>query len=688
MASRQRPSIGATPARIPLPVLGNGTNHDLTGGNRARRFSRWRTTSLIGVHLLIAGHIAHWQVTGRTLGSVQLSDAMHTLELGEVNPGFLLFAAALVLTAVLGRFFCGWACHMGALQDFCGWMLKKAGIRPTPLRSRLLGYIPVALGLYMFIWPTFKRVALLPLLQDHWPWAARQLKPVVDFPGLTLQLATENLLDRLPGPLIAIPFLLVCGVATVYFLGARGLCRYGCPYGGLLTPMSRLAPGSVVVDASRCDGCGRCTAACSQHVRVLEETRAYGAVLDSACVRSLDCVAACPHDALSIRFGAPPVVRAARCSGPAGGPAPLPWRDDLMLAGMFLLSFLVFRGLYGVIPMLMAVGMSLCTAGLFWQAVRLRRASNVAFRGFTFRRHGQIRPAGVAFACICALSMTLFAQAVAVRVILWRASAIDQRVTVSREAAMLRQVPDDQRATALRALRLYRLGSSVQSGGIGMADTTWAPMREAWLHVVAGDFESAERSIGTHMRVTGSTDAPTVELAAISLARNDARRAMDVLVNEVERGRRPAPRSTRMLAQLRAAEGDAAQAEAVLRRAVLRWPDDAETRATLGEFLLAVSRPAEAYGELVRAAALSPRSAHIARLMAQVCYARDDLAAALDGLHRAARLDPRNAYHDSALGAAWLTAAGGAADTAEAWRKAAEAGLAPPEPPGGTLFAF
>ena len=51
-----------------------------------------------------------------------------------------------------------------------------------------------------------------------------------------------------------------------------------------------------VTDA--CAGCGHCTAVCTSNVRVHEEVRDYGMVVDSGCMKCLDCVSVCPNDAL------------------------------------------------------------------------------------------------------------------------------------------------------------------------------------------------------------------------------------------------------------------------------------------------------------------------------------------------------------------------------------------------------
>ena len=53
-----------------------------------------------------------------------------------VPAALLLALITIAVTLVFGRVFCGWGCHLVALQDLCGWMMKKLGIRPKPFRFR------------------------------------------------------------------------------------------------------------------------------------------------------------------------------------------------------------------------------------------------------------------------------------------------------------------------------------------------------------------------------------------------------------------------------------------------------------------------------------------------------------------------------------------------------------------------
>ena len=102
------------------------------------RPARWRIASLALVHVLIAVHIIHWRLAGTTLSSIQLSDAGRFVAEGVVTAALFLFAFLLLVTAIFGRFFCAWGCHMLALQEVCRALLRRVGIQPVPIRSRLL----------------------------------------------------------------------------------------------------------------------------------------------------------------------------------------------------------------------------------------------------------------------------------------------------------------------------------------------------------------------------------------------------------------------------------------------------------------------------------------------------------------------------------------------------------------------
>ncbi len=371
---------------VGLPVLGGGRGGDgKKQPMRKSRNARRRAVVLGLVQLLMVIHLVQWWITGKTTTPVEPSEAMETVKEGVINVGTIFFAVVLLSTLVLGRWFCGWGCHLVMLQDLCGWMMRKMGVRPKPFRSRLLVFVPLILGLYMFVWPVFYRLAVAPWTHPELEWG-----------GFSTRLTTSGFWDTMPGWWVGIPFLLVCGFATVYFLGAKGYCTYGCPYGGFFTPLDTLAPARIrVTDA--CEQCGHCTATCTSNVRVHEEVREYGMVVDPGCMKTLDCVSVCPNDALYFGLGRPSVGK-----GEAKNKAPrrkydLSWGEEFAVAGLFAFSFFAVRGIYGVVPLLFAAGVAGCTAFLGWRSWRIVRDENVNLYRFRLKYRGKVGWSGGVF---------------------------------------------------------------------------------------------------------------------------------------------------------------------------------------------------------------------------------------------------------------------------------------------------
>ncbi|MFA6043435.1 MAG: 4Fe-4S binding protein, partial [Phycisphaerales bacterium] len=257
---RQNASCGT---RLSLPVLA-------ASKPKKSRNSPRRAIVLSVVYLLMTIHLLQWLYVGMTISPIEPSESMYALELGKVNAGFVFFSIALLATFIFGRFVCGWGCHIVALQDLCSHWMTKLGVRPKPWRTRLLLWCPLLLALYMFVYPAFERYILVPSLKyfkvprADWPF---WLTDPGSFPGFHSAFVVKDFWATFPEWYIAIPFLLICGFATVYFLGSKAFCSFGCPYGGFFGVIDRVSIGRIVVNDS-CEQCGHCTAACTSNVRV------------------------------------------------------------------------------------------------------------------------------------------------------------------------------------------------------------------------------------------------------------------------------------------------------------------------------------------------------------------------------------------------------------------------------------
>jgi ferredoxin/tetratricopeptide (TPR) repeat protein len=563
------------------------------------------------VHLAIVAHILHWWVTGRSVGRFVLSDSMRTLELGEINPGFLLFVAALIVSLIAGRFLCGWACHMGALQDLSGWLLRRMGVRPKMFRARFLGYVPLALAVYMFVWPTLKRAAVVPLLDAAWPTPGGWVRSG-PFPGLSADFTSSDLWSGLPGWTIAVPFFLISGFAMVYFLGARGLCRYVCPYGGFFFAVEKVAPARVIADPALCDQCGLCTAACTAGVRVHEAVLRHGAVLDGDCMRSLDCVSVCPSGALAFDITMPTLLRGKpRADAPARYDLTL--SEEFLLLVVFALVFLALRGAYGVIPMLLAASFGVIAAFLAHKAILLARDSNVRLGGLILRRAGRVTPAGAAIAGALVIASGLVVQAAAVKAFVDIGARHDDRITVTLDQVLSGISPAaDQRASAREALAWYARARPFWEGGFGLITTPTVPTREAWMHLVLGEPEAAIERLQSLIRGGFAQDHTGPDLARLLTWRgrsDEATATMHELV--VAHPRFHITRET--LAWRLAQEGKPQEGDLLLAAAVAARPRDASARAALGRFRFACGRGESGLAELARAAADAPRDTAIRR---------------------------------------------------------------------------
>src|SRR2546429_4999545 len=331
-------------------------------GIRKSKTSRWRAAALIALNLFMIAHIIQWRFMGKTISPIEPSETMQTIQGGFVNAGFIFFSLAILATLIFGRFVCGWGCHILALQDLCGWLLKKIGLHPKPFRSRLLVYVPLIGALYMFVWPTAYRMF-------HNPENA----PLI--PEFTNHLVTTNFWQTFPSVAVAIPFLFICGFVTVYFLGQKGFCTYACPYGGFFGLADKFSPGKIRVTPA-CNQCGHCTATCTSNVLVHAEVKQFGMVVDPGCMKCMDCISVCPNDALYFGFGKPAV--AAAKSKAIKKTYSVTWPEEIFAAGIFLGSFLAVWVVYERRPPLPAHGSAPITTVLALTICRLNPATALA----------------------------------------------------------------------------------------------------------------------------------------------------------------------------------------------------------------------------------------------------------------------------------------------------------------------
>jgi len=358
-----------------------------------------------------------------------------------------------------------------------------------------------------------------------------------------------------------------------------------------------------VTDA--CNHCGHCTAVCTSNVRVHEEVRDYGMVIDPGCMKTTDCISVCPNDALFLGVGRLPLaVRRRTPAAPPRRPA-LSGPEELVLGAAFAAGFLSFRGLYGVVPFLLALGWAGVLAFLALLVWRLFRRRELAWRRWRLREGGRWTTGGRLLLAAAGVVAAVWVHSAALRAIAAVADR-DYRATAALRAALLDvAAPQPAPAASPRAAIDRALRGYARLERWGPFPWRGAAPRRAALAYLAGD------------------------RATFALAR-DAAAARGEITWEIA-----------ILSARDAAErGDLARMVAAGEQAVALAPDRSEGYAALAVLLAGSGRLDDATRVLERGRKRLPRAVDLAYDAGVVAAMAGRTGAAIAEFGRALDLDP------------------------------------------------
>jgi MauM/NapG family ferredoxin protein len=248
---------------------------------------------------------------------------------GPFFHAFLLALVPLILTLILGRFFCAWVCPLGALHQFFTWL--GAGRKPHK----------AALSRRSLRWKTMLLIVLLTasLFATQWlgwldPFSLlTRSSSVALYPGLNfltqhaLQAGADN---RTPGGKIIKPlydfsrgflltgkqrtFLAAAAIGWLFFgllllnlYRRRFFCNVLCPLGALYGWLARYSLFHLTLNEN-CTQCNACAKQCTYYGGPYQDYQ------KSECLVCLNCLSDCPFAAIDVRFGLP---RAKQIPAPA-----------------------------------------------------------------------------------------------------------------------------------------------------------------------------------------------------------------------------------------------------------------------------------------------------------------------------------------------------------------------------------
>jgi MauM/NapG family ferredoxin protein len=270
--------------------------------------------------------------------------------------GLLFSLIMLVMTIIVGRFFCGWVCPLGAMLDLGGIFNKRyhendmINARLRKVKYAILGIIAViALFGTQVAWvldpivlvARFVSLNLIPAvtftLNQLFVYLIRDLNMGGGIYDLYHSLRSSVLGVRIyffsHSFIILAAFVALCALT---FIKKRFWCRTLCPLGALYALVARYALLRRVV--ARCTHCGICKSRC--RMGAIRDDMCYS---KSECILCMDCVYDCPIHETYFTFSAHEQAQKGN-EGISG--ASLSRKSFLLIlgAGIFSLSGFRFRG--------------------------------------------------------------------------------------------------------------------------------------------------------------------------------------------------------------------------------------------------------------------------------------------------------------------------------------------------------
>ncbi|MFZ5449808.1 MAG: 4Fe-4S binding protein [Thermodesulfobacteriota bacterium] len=191
------------------------------------------------------------------------------------------------LTLFVGRFFCGFVCPLGTLNQATGWLARRrqtAAARVEANRHRQAQNLKYYLLVFLLT------LALMGTVQtgvfDPLPLVYRSV-------NLALAPLADNRLGLLSDEPRAYASVWLLGVVILAVVGLnlvlpRFFCRFICPLGALFGLLSRFTPWRIGKTSDNCGDCCICEHYCEG------ACRPAGTIITSECVMCMNCLDRCP----------------------------------------------------------------------------------------------------------------------------------------------------------------------------------------------------------------------------------------------------------------------------------------------------------------------------------------------------------------------------------------------------------
>ncbi len=198
-------------------------------------------------------------------------------------PQIILVFMVFLITMLWGRFFCGFLCSFGMIQELIFFFSKRIILKKVQIPKRF-DYIMKFLKYVILVLITAGVWLLALPVDSSWnPW------------GVFGMLVSGNF-SLVSSSIPTVGFALLLAIAAGSLFVERFFCRYLCPLGALLAVVSGKRLYKIRRQSDSCTNCGLCTRSCSMGIEIPEND----AVVSRECIQCMQCLAICPKDSLSV----------------------------------------------------------------------------------------------------------------------------------------------------------------------------------------------------------------------------------------------------------------------------------------------------------------------------------------------------------------------------------------------------
>jgi polyferredoxin/uncharacterized protein with FMN-binding domain len=199
---------------------------------------------------------------------------------GAQFPMLVSAIAVIPFTVLIGRFFCGWMCAFGTIQDFIYHISCKIFKYKVKINNmvdyflKLTKYV-ILLSLIIFVW-----TLNVNIFNNISPWDAFAQLPDIG-----------SAFRYYPIGLAIFGFIIIASIFIERFF-----CRYLCPLGAVFSIISKIRILKINKPSQKCGKCRVCTKSCSMGIALYK--RNY--ISSGECIMCMKCITNCPRKNMSV----------------------------------------------------------------------------------------------------------------------------------------------------------------------------------------------------------------------------------------------------------------------------------------------------------------------------------------------------------------------------------------------------